>query len=162
MPHPDLNLDALRKIAEGATQGEWKKRCASLPWDIRASGSPVAEVYDDGDAAFVTTFDPPTTQTMLDAMDKSQTEIVRLLDVVRRFEARAEAAEASLAQAVEMARREDTISNDDIRLAVVDFMRDMNSPHLPHEACAKLLARRLKKLAADADVIRAIAGGVDG
>jgi predicted nucleic acid-binding Zn ribbon protein len=40
--------------------------------------------------------------------------------------------------------------NNDMRLAVVAFMRDMNT--LPHDECARRLARRLKQIIARIEI----------
>lgn len=120
MPHPELNLPALRKIAEGATQGEWRQT-ETLVYTERSAL--VLEVTDSNDlsvdentatALHIATFSPATVLRLLDRLDKSHSLIGRLLDIVHKFDARAdhaiaraEAAEASLAQAVEMARREE-------------------------------------------------------
>lgn len=84
---PDLDLSALRKVAEAATPGPWSAlgtgRSGGDHWYVCDEGEAIASISaQDGineaqrepDATHMATFDPPTVLALLDELERLQRE----------------------------------------------------------------------------------------
>jgi hypothetical protein len=78
---PDLDLPALREIAEKATPGRWlwsHTGDRSLNWAIYGEQVPSVRVCADAnfpDANFIATFNPVTVLALLDEIDRLKQEL---------------------------------------------------------------------------------------
>ena len=77
----DDATDGLRRLAEAATTGPWRKALNGYAWDIRGAGGTVATgrlgcIERESDADFLAAVDPPTVLGLLGEVDRLRAGIV--------------------------------------------------------------------------------------
>lgn len=118
----DLNLEALRKTAEAAPQGDWRQ----TDWNclIRNSSdewTPLARCEEPRTAKHIATFDPPTALALIARIEELEATTAHQKKVIEHYTARGENLKITLAMTMD---RVDGFVYDELAADIDDVALD--------------------------------------